>query len=102
MAYHNWYLNTYVYIYIIKLSYFQLHACYNASNDKYTIHRALQAYETANFIRVTSTDSDLAVLAGDLNSNPNDICYKLICVGANMIDSYSAVIKKKKISMIQY
>ncbi|KAE9544470.1 hypothetical protein AGLY_000011 [Aphis glycines] len=67
-----------------------LHACYNASNDKYTIHRALQAYETANFIRVTSTDSDLAVLAGDLNSNPNDICYKLICVGANMNDSYSA------------
>ncbi|XP_026812119.1 putative neutral sphingomyelinase [Rhopalosiphum maidis] len=66
-----------------------LHACYNVSNDKYIIHRALQAYETANFIRITSAGSDLAVLAGDLNSNPNDICYKLICLGANMVDSYS-------------
>lgn len=72
--------------------YFQLHACYNASNDKYTIHRVIQAFETANFIRITSTGSDLAVLAGDLNSNPNEICYKLICLGANMIDSHSAVI----------
>jgi len=52
----------------------------------------MQAFDTANFIRVTSAGSDLAVLAGDLNSNPNDICYKLICLGANMIDTYSAVI----------
>ncbi|KAL4120006.1 hypothetical protein QTP88_012754 [Uroleucon formosanum] len=67
-----------------------LHACYNASNDKYTNHRIIQAFETANLIRVTSFGSDLAVLAGDLNSGPNDICYKLICLGANMNDSYSA------------
>ncbi|XP_022178547.1 putative neutral sphingomyelinase isoform X2 [Myzus persicae] len=67
-----------------------LHACYNASNDKYTIHRILQAFETANLIRITSAGSDLAVLAGDLNSSPNDICYKLVCLGANMMDSYSA------------
>lgn len=67
-----------------------LHACYNSINDKYTNHRMIQAFETANFIRVTSIGSDLAVLAGDLNSSPNDICYKLVCLGANMIDCYTS------------
>lgn len=55
-------------------------------------HRVIQAFETANFIRVTSNGSDLTVLAGDLNSDSNDICYKLICLTTNMKDCYSAVI----------
>ncbi|XP_025415358.1 putative neutral sphingomyelinase isoform X2 [Sipha flava] len=67
-----------------------LHACYNPSNDKYIIHRVIQAFETANFIRITSNSSDLAILAGDINSDPNDICYKLISFGANMKDCYLA------------
>jgi len=66
-----------------------LHACYDDSNDKYLKHRVVQAFETTNFIRVTSAGSDLAVLAGDLNSDPNNICYKLISLGANMKDCYS-------------
>ncbi|XP_015368885.1 PREDICTED: putative neutral sphingomyelinase isoform X1 [Diuraphis noxia] len=67
-----------------------LQACYNASNDKYINHRIIQAFEIANLIRITSAGSDLSVLAGDLNCNPNDICYKLVCLVANMIDSHSA------------
>lgn len=69
-----------------------MHACYDYSNDKYIRHRIIQAFETANFIRITSNGSDLAVLAGDLNSEPNDLCYKLISLGANMKDCYSKVI----------
>lgn len=69
-----------------------MHACYDVTNDKYIRHRVIQAFEAANFIRVTSTGSDLAILAGDLNSGPNDICYKLISLGANMKDCYSTVI----------
>lgn len=68
-----------------------MHANYNPSNDKYIKHRVVQAYEAANFIRVTSTGSDLAVLAGDLNSSPDEICYKLLSLGANMKDCYSTV-----------
>lgn len=69
-----------------------MHACYNITNDKYLRHRVIQAFETANFIRVTSAGSDLSILAGDLNSDPSDICYKLISLGANMKDCYSMVI----------
>lgn len=69
-----------------------MHACYDITNDKYVRHRVIQAFEAANFIRVTSTGSDLAILAGDLNSDPDDICYKLISLGANMKDCYSMVI----------
>ncbi|VVC24585.1 Hypothetical protein CINCED_3A018926 [Cinara cedri] len=67
-----------------------LHACYDTSEDKYVKHRIVQAFESANFIRITSTGSDLAVLAGDFNSEPDDICYKLISLGANMKDCYSS------------
>lgn len=85
--------NIYIYIYLFKnYHYFQLHACYDNSKDKYINHRIIQAFETANFIRITSTNSDLAVLAGDLNSDPNEIYYKLIKLSANMKDCYSSVI----------
>lgn len=68
-------------------------------------HRILQAFEAANFMRITSNGSDLAILAGDLNSEPNDICYKLISLGANMKDCYSMVIifhNKFNIIIFQY
>lgn len=68
-----------------------MHACYDSSNDRYLKHRVVQAFETGNFIRVTSTSSDLVVLAGDLNSEPEDICYKLISLSAKMKDCYSTV-----------
>jgi len=68
-----------------------LHACYDSSNDRYIKHRIVQAFETANYIRVTSASSDLAILAGDLNSEPHDICTKVIRLGANMKDCYTKV-----------
>lgn len=68
-----------------------MHACYDPSNDRYLKHRVVQAFETGNFIRVTSTSSDLVVLAGDLNSEPEDICYNLISLSAKMKDCYSTV-----------
>ncbi|XP_050545927.1 putative neutral sphingomyelinase isoform X2 [Daktulosphaira vitifoliae] len=72
-----------------------LHACYNPSHDKYEKHRILQAFETANFIRLTSVGSDLSILAGDLNSEPNNICCKLIEKGSNMKDCYSMCVTNK-------
>ncbi|XP_050433694.1 putative neutral sphingomyelinase isoform X2 [Adelges cooleyi] len=66
-----------------------LHACYDPSNDKYERHRIVQAFEVANFVRITSVGADLSILAGDLNCEPGDICYKLIQLGANIKDCYS-------------
>lgn len=60
----------------MKYYFFQLHAEYNRNNDEYEAHRILQAYDTAQFILLTSQGVDLVVLAGDLNTLPGDLAYK--------------------------
>lgn len=45
-------------------------------NDEYEAHRILQAYDTAQFIMLTSENADLVVLAGDLNTEPGDLAYR--------------------------
>lgn len=57
---------------------FQLHAEYNRSSDDYQAHRVLQAYDTAQFILLTSGSADLIVLAGDLNTEPGDLAYRQV------------------------
>lgn len=52
-----------------------LHAEY-AEKDDYKTHRVIQAFDTAQFIENTKGDSVLQILAGDLNTKPDDICYK--------------------------
>lgn len=58
--------------------YFQLHAEYDKNCDEYLAHRVLQAYDTAQFIQLTSGAADLVVLAGDLNSEPEDLAYRYL------------------------
>ncbi|KAJ8926431.1 hypothetical protein NQ314_021219 [Rhamnusium bicolor] len=53
-----------------------LHAEYNRECDEYQAHRVLQAYDTAQFIMLTSGGADLVVLAGDLNTEPGDLAYR--------------------------
>ena len=36
----------------------------------------LQAYDTAQFIKLTSGNCDLVILAGDLNTEPDDLAYR--------------------------
>ena len=38
----------------------------------------MQAFETSQFIGLTSSNADLIILGGDLNSEPNDLTCKLI------------------------
>lgn len=57
-------------------SFSQLHAEYDMDNDDYKTHRVIQAFDTAQFIEATRWDSDVQILAGDLNTKPKDISYK--------------------------
>lgn len=66
-----------------------LHAEYNKKNDEYTAHRVLQAFDTAQFIRMTCGGADSAILLGDLNTEPNDLAYKIICGVAGLSDACS-------------
>ncbi|XP_037814723.1 putative neutral sphingomyelinase [Lucilia sericata] len=64
-----------------------LHAEYNIKNDDYLTHRVIQAFDTAQFIEATRWDAAVQVLAGDLNTKPTDICYKVLLYTSQMKDS---------------
>ncbi|KAL0105291.1 hypothetical protein PUN28_016738 [Cardiocondyla obscurior] len=64
-----------------------LHAEYNRENDEYMAHRMLQAFDTAQFIKMTSSGADAVILAGDLNTEPQDLAYKLISGLACLADT---------------
>ncbi|XP_018327472.1 putative neutral sphingomyelinase [Agrilus planipennis] len=66
-----------------------LHAEYDTTCDDYLAHRVLQAFDTAQFIKMTSTSADLIILAGDLNTEPESIAYRIIVERANLRDSFT-------------
>lgn len=66
-----------------------LHAEYNRYSDEYKAHRVLQAFDTAQFIRMTCGDADSAILGGDLNAEPQDLAYRIMCGVAGLADACS-------------
>ncbi|KAL5287040.1 SMPD2 family protein [Megaselia abdita] len=64
-----------------------LHAEYDTEKDDYKTHRVIQSFDTAQFIENTKGDSVLQILAGDLNTQPDDICYKVILRISKMTDT---------------
>lgn len=72
---------------IIHLYNAHLHAEYDNDNDEYKTHRVIQAFDTAQFIEATRGNSVLQILAGDLNTQPQDISYKVLLYTSKMRDS---------------
>jgi sphingomyelin phosphodiesterase 2 len=68
---------------------FQLHAEYCRENDEYAAHRVMQAFDTAQFIRMTKGGVDAVILGGDLNTEPQDLAYQIICGIGGLIDACS-------------
>lgn len=65
----------------------QLHAEYNRENDEYMAHRVLQAFDTAQFVRMTSGGADAVILAGDLNTEPQDLAYRIMRGVGGLMDA---------------
>ncbi|XP_066151663.1 putative neutral sphingomyelinase [Euwallacea fornicatus] len=74
--------------YFVNVYSTHFHAEYNRASDDYQAHRVLQAYDTAQFIMLTSGLADLIVLAGDLNTEPGDLAYRVILTVPGLIDAY--------------
>ncbi|XP_014479972.1 PREDICTED: putative neutral sphingomyelinase isoform X2 [Dinoponera quadriceps] len=72
----------FVNIYVVHL-----HAEYNRENDEYKAHRVLQAFDTAQFVRMTSGGADAVILTGDLNTEPQDLAYRIIRGVAGLTDA---------------
>ncbi|XP_068627781.1 putative neutral sphingomyelinase [Battus philenor] len=64
-----------------------LHAEYH-EDDMYLAHRVLQAYSTAEFVNLTTSPADVSILAGDLNTAPGDLSFKLITQLPSLMDPY--------------
>ncbi|CAL8401110.1 unnamed protein product [Arctogadus glacialis] len=65
-----------------------LHAEYSREKDSYLPHRVVQAWELQHFIRYTSAEADLVVLAGDFNMHPMDLGNRLLRTYADLRDAY--------------
>lgn len=77
-----------------------IHAEYDRDNDLYLSHRLVQvrpvvallvrsyvqAYELSNFVRFTSESADISLVMGDLNLEPCDLGYKMVCVNGELTD----------------
>lgn len=48
----------------------------------------LQAFDTAQFIHMTSGGADLVILGGDLNTEPDDLAYQVLLLNAGLHDAY--------------
>lgn len=65
----------------------QLHAEYDRENDDYKVHRVIQAFDTAQFIEATRGTAVMQILAGDLNTEPGDLAYRILLSVARLRDA---------------
>ncbi|XP_063237511.1 putative neutral sphingomyelinase [Bacillus rossius redtenbacheri] len=65
-----------------------LHAEYNRESDEYMVHRVLQAFDLSQTVRLTSVGADVVILAGDLNTEPDDLAQRIICHNSELHDAY--------------
>ncbi|KAJ8868525.1 hypothetical protein PR048_030053 [Dryococelus australis] len=65
-----------------------LHAEYNRESDEYMAHRVLQAFDLSQMVRTTSVGADVVILAGDLNTEPEDLAQRIICQNSELHDAY--------------
>lgn len=74
----------------------QMHAQYDEDEkigDMYSVHRICQAYQLSKFINLVAensahsrTGSDLILLAGDLNTSPGELPFKLLLSMTGLVD----------------
>jgi len=65
-----------------------MHAEYSRSKDIYLGHRVMQALEAAQWIKLTSSGADLTIYAGDFNTEPVDVPYKLLRTVGGLGDTW--------------
>ena len=54
-------------------------------------HRVLHALESAEWIRLSSSSADLTIYAGDFNTEPTDVPYKMLRTIAHLDDAWEDI-----------
>lgn len=77
------------------MDWIQLHAEYDRTSDDYKAHRVVQAFDTAQFLENTRGSSAIQIIAGDLNTEPGDLAYRVLRYEANLEDAFSESYERK-------
>ena len=64
------------------------HANYAPDNDIYLGHRVIHAFESAQWIKLTSSAADLTIYAGDFNTEPTSLPYRILRNVATLKDTW--------------
>ncbi|XP_076311465.1 neutral sphingomyelinase isoform X3 [Tachypleus tridentatus] len=72
----------------INLYVTHFHAEYNKLHDQYLAHRIAQAFEFSQFVQLTSETADLTIMAGDFNTEPEDLPYRIILNNTDSQDTF--------------
>ncbi|KAK7106885.1 putative neutral sphingomyelinase [Littorina saxatilis] len=73
-----------------------IHAEYDRANDEYLPHRVSQAFEMSQFIRLTASECDVIIAAGDFNMESSDVGYKLLLTNTPLHDAW-----EKKVNSVE-
>ncbi|EEC04339.1 conserved hypothetical protein, partial [Ixodes scapularis] len=76
---------------LINLYVTHLHAEYNRQRDIYLSHRICQAFEMSQYVKLTSETCDLAIVAGDFNTEPLDPPYNIILHNTCLEDAFDSL-----------
>lgn len=71
------------------------HANYDPDNDIYLGHRVIHAFESAQWIKLTSSAADLTIYAGDFNTEPTSLPYRILRNVAALKDAWEICSKSK-------
>ena len=81
---------------------FQLHALYAPSldqaADELLPHRLVQAFDLSEFVRHTSSGSDLTLVMGDINTQAESMCGQVIKSNAGLTDAWEVRGNKDDVS----
>ncbi|CAD6184803.1 unnamed protein product [Caenorhabditis auriculariae] len=75
-----------------------LHAEYDRENDLYLPHRTAQSLELSQFVRHTSRGSDVVIVTGDFNMEPQDLGLRLILAQVKLCDAWRMCHEKESCS----
>ena len=64
------------------------HANYDPNDDRYLGHRVLHAFESAQWVNLTSSSADLIIYAGDFNTEPESLPYRILCCLGSLKDTW--------------
>ena len=66
------------------------HANYDPKNDIYLGHRVIHAFESAQWIKLTSSAADLTIYGGDFNTEPSSLPYRILRNVATLKDAWES------------